>query len=112
MSTASAIIHAGICGFTTRVRAEADESYQVRLTVESDCEKVQAYGVELASKMPLTAFDELRLGSEGAIIGTAKRHLRGCCSACVTCDGVFKAMQVAAGLALPAQVEIELELLG
>ena len=82
------------------------------LSVESDCEKVQAYGAELASKMPLLAFDELRLGSEGAILGTAKGHLRGCCAACVTCDGVFKAMQVAAGLALPAQVEIELEILG
>lgn len=112
MSTATATIHAGICGFTTKVRADADESYQVSLTVESDCEKVQAYGVELASKMPLLAFDELRLGSEGAILGTARAHLRGCCAACVTCDGVFKAMQVAAGLALPALVQIELELLG
>jgi hypothetical protein len=112
MSTASATIHAGICGFTTRVRAEADEAYQVSLTVESDCEKVQAYGVELAPKMPLTAFDDLRLGSEGAILGTARQYLKGCCAACVTCDGVFKAMQVAAGLALPARVGIELELLG
>jgi hypothetical protein len=111
MSAATATIHAGICGFTTRVRAEADESYQVMISVESDCEKVQAYGVELASTMPLLAFDELRLGSEGAILGTAKEHLRGCCAACVTCDGVFKAMQVASGLALPARVEIELELL-
>ncbi len=112
MSIASATIHAGICGFTTRVRAEADESYQVTLSIASDCEKVQAYGVELASKMPLLAFDELRLGSEGAILGTAKGHLKGCCAACITCDGVFKAMQVAAGLALPAPATIELELQG
>jgi len=110
MSTASATIHAGVCGFTTRVRAEADESYQVSLTVESDCEKVQAYGTELAAKMPLSAFDELKLGSEGAILKTARGHLKGCCSACVTCDGVFKAMQVAAGLALPVSVSIELDL--
>ena len=112
MSTASATIHAGICGFTTRVRAEADEAYQVSLTVESDCEKVQAYGSDLATKMPLSAFDELRLGSDGAILATARKHLKGCCAACVTCDGVFKAMQVAAGLALPAPVRMELELQG
>ncbi len=110
MSVATATIHAGICGFTTRVRAEADETYQVSLTVESDCEKVQAYGVELSGKVPLSALDELRLGSEGTILSTARGHLKGCCSACVTCDGVFKAMQVAAGLALPAPVGIELEL--
>jgi len=112
MSTASATILAGVCGFTTRVRAEADEAYQVRLTVESDCEKVRAYGAELSEQMPLSAFDELRLGSEGTILGTARNHLKGCCAACVTCDGVFKAMQVAAGLALPAPVHIELELQG
>ncbi len=110
MSVAKATIRAGICGFTTRVRAEADETYQVRLRVESDCEKVRAYGAELSGKMPLSALDELRQGSEGAILSTARGHLKGCCSACVTCDGVFKAMQVAAGLALPAPVQIELEL--
>ena len=110
MSVAEATIHAGICGFTTRVRAEADEAYQVRLTVASDCEKVHAYGAELLEKMPLSAFDELRLGADGAILATARTHLKGCCSACVTCDGVFKAMQVAAGLALPAPVQIELRL--
>jgi hypothetical protein len=110
MSTASATVRAGICGFTTRVRAEADEEYQVKLTVESDCEKVRAYGLKLSEQMPLSALDELGLGSDGVILSTARRHLKGCCSACVTCDGVFKAMQVAAGLALPAPVQIELEL--
>ncbi len=112
MSIASATIHAGICGFTTRVRAESDESYQVSLAIESDCEKVQAYAAELTARLPILALDELRLGSEGAILGTPRRHLKGCCAACVTCDGVFKAMQVAAGLALPAPVRIELELDG
>ncbi len=111
MTVASATIHAGICGFTTHVRAETDESYQVSISIESDCEKVQAYAAELAKTAPILAFDELRLGSEGAILGTPRHHLKGCCAACVTCDGVFKAMQVASGLALPAPVSIELELL-
>jgi hypothetical protein len=110
MNTGSATIRAGICGFTTRVRAEADEEYQVMLSIESDCEKVRGYGAELSEQMPLSALEELRLGSEGVILSTARQQKRGCCSGCVTCDGVFKAMQVAAGLALSAPVVIELEL--
>ncbi len=75
MSVATAKIKAGICGFTTRVRADADDAYQVRIAVESDCEKVQSCGAELSKRMPVSALDELRLGSEGAILGAAKNHL-------------------------------------
>ncbi len=112
MSVATATIRAGICGFTTRARAEADDAYQVQIAIESDCEKVQACGAELSGRMPLSALDELRLGSEGAILGAARSHLKGCCAGCVTPVGIFKAMQVAAGLALPAPVQIDLDLAG
>ncbi len=110
MSVATATIRAGICGFTTRVRAEADDAYQVTLAIESDCEKVQACAAALSERMPLSALEELRLGSEGAILATARKHLKGCCAGCVTPAGLFKAMQVAAGLALPASAQIDLEL--
>lgn len=110
MSAALAKIQAGICGFLTEVRAEAGDDYAVRFQIESGCEKVRAFGAELAAGMPLSALAELRLGADGEILSAARRHLRGCCAACVTPDAVFKAMQVAAGLALPAPVRVELEL--
>ena len=112
MSRATATARAGICGLVTRARAEADDSYSVTFRIESDCEKVTAFAAELVGLGPISAFDELRDGSDGAILGTARRHLTGCCAACVSADGVFKAMQVAAGLALPAPVQIDLELEG
>jgi len=34
--------------------------------------------------------------------------LKGCCSGCAVPCGIFKAMQVAAGLALPAPASIEI----
>ncbi len=108
MSVATATIRAGVCGFTTRVRAEADDAYQVQIAIESDCEKVQACAAALSERVPLSALDELRLGSEGAILGSARSHLRGCCAGCITPAGIFKAMQVAAGLALPAPIWIDL----
>ncbi len=110
MKTATAEIRAGICGFFTHVRAEGDDDYQVQLAVESDCEKVQAFAVDLATLTPVNALDEIMQGAEGVVLGTSRNHLKGCCAACVSADGVFKAMQVAAGLALPADVHIGLEL--
>lgn len=107
MKVVMAEIRAGICGFRTQVRAEGDDKYGVSLEVTSDCEKVRGLGADLDK---VGVFDELRLGNEGAILGAAHRHLKGCCAACVVPVGVFKAMQVAGGVALPADVGISLHL--
>ncbi|MHB1415670.1 MAG: DUF6951 family protein [Chloroflexota bacterium] len=105
MKIANAEILAGICGFHTSVRAEGDDDFAVRLVVNSDCEKVCGLAAELGT---VSALDELGAGHEGAILSTGRRHLKGCCAACVVPAGIFKAMQVAAGVALPADVAIEL----
>jgi len=105
MKVANAEILAGICGFRTSVRAEGDDDFAVRLEVSSDCEKVRGLAAELRT---VSALDELGGGHEGVILGAGRRHLKGCCAACVVPAGIFKAMQVAAGVALPADVGIEL----
>lgn len=107
MKVARAEIRAGICGFRTQVRAEGDDNYHVNLEVTSDCEKVRGLGADLGQ---VSVFDELRFGQEGTILSTAHRHLKGCCSACVAPVGIFKAMQVAGGVALPADMGISLQL--
>lgn len=109
MKVATAVIHAGVCGFVTRVRAAGDDDFSVRLEIESDCQKVRGFAEELAEAGPLDALDEIARGHESIVLATAARHCRGCCAACVAADGTFKAMQVAAGLALPAPVQIELK---
>jgi len=109
MRIAKATVHAGICGFVTRVRAEGEDDYTVRLQVESDCAKVSAFAQDLLAAGDLSALDELSQGHEGSILSAARRHLKGCCSACVAPDGVFKAMQVATRLALPKDVQIQLK---
>ena len=109
MKVATATIHAGICGFVTRVRVVGDDSFVVRLAIERDCDRVRAFAAGLASAGPLNALDEITRGHEGVLLSTAAQHCRGCCAACVAPDGAFKALQVAAGLALPAAVQIELE---
>lgn len=109
---AAAVIQAGVCQMVTRVRAEAGDDYVVRLAIESDCEKVRAFAAALAAQPPINALDEITRGSEGVILSAAREHLRGCCAACVTGPGVFKAMQVAAGLALAADAQVRLQVEG
>lgn len=108
MKSASGTIRAGVCGFVTTVRADAQEDYSVRLVLESDCEKVAAFGDEVRALGAMDALQEIMRGHDGVLLSTAAKHCKGCCAACVAPDGVFKAMQVAAGLALPAESRIEL----
>lgn len=105
MKVASGEIFAGICGFHTSVRAEGNDDFTVQLAITSDCEKVRGLVAELGT---VSALDELGGGHEGVILSAGRRHLKGCCAACVVPAGIFKTMQVAAGVALPAGVGIAL----
>ena len=103
---AKATIKAGVCGFTTTVVAESDDMQNVAFVIESDCENIQ----RLAEGLPtVDGYSEIGAGFDGAIHQSVRETLRGCCSGCVVPCGIFKAMQVAAGLALPAPASIEIE---
>lgn len=108
MKTANVVVQAGVCGFVTQARAEADDDLTVRFSIESGCDKVRAFGADLVEAGPVDALEEISRGNEGTVLSTAARHCKGCCAACVAPDGIFKAMQVAAGLALPVDARIEL----
>lgn len=102
---AKATIKAGVCGFTTTVVAESDDMQNVTFVIESDCENIQ----RLADGFPaVDGYSEIGAGFDGAIHRSVRDTLEGCCSGCVVPCGVFKAMQVAAGLALPAPASIEI----
>ena len=55
------------------------------------------------------AFAEIGAGFEGEIHRAARAALKGCCSGCVVPNGIYKAIQIAAGLALPRPVAISLD---
>jgi hypothetical protein len=98
-------IQAGVCGFTTRIDADCADGQMVCITLASDCENVQ----KLAAALPpqIDAYGELRAGYDGVIHSTVRTAVRACCAGCVVPAGVFKAMQVAAGLNLPQTVSME-----
>ena len=101
-----ATINAGVCGFITEVTAESDDMQNVKFQIESDCENIR----KLAANLPVVdGYEEIGLGFDGAIYRVVHENLRGCCAGCVVPCGIFKSMQVAAGLALSAPVSIDIK---
>lgn len=43
------------------------------------------------------------------MLGTSRETLRGCCAGCAAPSAVFKAMQVAAGVALPKDITLKFD---
>ena len=103
--TAKASIHAGVCGFRTAITATSEDSQHVQFEIESTCAKI----TEMAKGLPaVDGYKEIADGFEGVVYGRVREVLRGCCSGCIVPPGLFKSMQVAAGLALPANATVEL----
>ena len=105
---ARADIDAGVCGFRTTCSASSDDDQHVRLRIKSGCEKIRAFAEALRGQGAVDAFEEISPAGKGIVLSTARAKLTGCCSGCVVPVGIFKAMQVAAGLALPKDISIGL----
>jgi hypothetical protein len=97
-------IEAGICGFVTSAAAECEDGQNVAFAVESSCEKIRALAEALAAREAIDAFAEISPAGESALLSAARVAPKGLCPGCAVPVGLFKAMQVAAGLALPADI--------
>jgi len=101
-----ASIRAGACGFGTDVHATCADGLRVALQLESDCPKVQA----MAAALPeLSAVDEVL---RKPLVGTTPAKMAGQYRLHASCPvpvGILKAVEAAAGLALPTRCEICLE---
>jgi hypothetical protein len=104
--TAKVGIDAGVCGFYTTARAASEDGTFVEFAIESDCEKIRGLGDALAVKGPVNAYEEISPAGENVIMATVHGCLKGCCAGCAVPVGIFKSMQVAAGLALPKDITI------
>jgi len=101
------MISAGICGSHTTITARSDDAQIVTLEIASDCQKIQ--GLAEALKSPIDAYQEIGDGFDGVVLKAAFVHLNGCCAGCVVPCGIFKTVQVAGGVALPATISVAIE---
>jgi hypothetical protein len=100
---ARAEIISGICGFTATVKTRLEGRTCV-VSVESDCDAIQRLGEELTEVDP---FHEITFRGEGP--RTLRLGAKHCYHpACPVPVGIIKAIEVEAGLALPADATITL----
>lgn len=105
---AIAEIDAGVCGFKTSAKVSSEDSQHTVFEVTSDCENIRRLAAALKDREPLDAYQEISPASESVLMQTVRSTLKGCCAGCAVPVGLFKAMQVAAGLALPRDISIRL----
>jgi hypothetical protein len=99
---AKAEIKSGVCGFTTIVEAQ-QQGRKVQLTITSDCEAIQHLAEELTEVEP---FQEISFRGQGP--RTLAAGVKHCYHpACPVPVGIIKAVEVAAGLALPVDATIK-----
>ena len=102
---ATITIDAGVCGFKTVIHAHSEDGQHVDLEFESACPHVMMAQEQLKR---VDAFDELaKKLHETTVHQVLSKHLPHL--ACPLSTGVFKAIEVAAGLALPKDVIIRVE---
>ncbi|HEY9077581.1 MAG TPA: hypothetical protein VIO61_13695 [Anaerolineaceae bacterium] len=101
---ARALIQAGICGFKTIVEAHL-EGEDCVVSIESECKSIQKLAGDVCRLDP---FREITFRGQGPQIlsQAAKRCPH---TACPVPSGIIKAVEVASGLALPADASIHLE---
>jgi hypothetical protein len=96
------VVHAGVCGHTAAIRATKTGGYNVRMSVESDCPHVQKIAPE-----PFEVDALRQVATRGGLPPLLEDAYRSCAhAACPVPCSLIKAAEVAAGLALPQDVEI------
>ena len=100
---AKAEIFSGICGFNTTVEAQSNGS-GCDIGIESECPSIQKLAAGLTHMDP---FQEISFRGEGPMVFRLATQL---CphTACPVPVGIIKAIEIASGLALPADVHIKL----
>ena len=93
----------GICGMITEIRATSeDQSGMVNLDINTRCEGIQKLAGELTVVNPE---QEISYKGDGPkTLRMATRHCKH--TACPVPSGIIKAIEVASGLALPADATI------
>ncbi len=99
-------ILAGTCGFRTHVRAECADGQKVTLDIESECANIARLARRLKERGPVDALTEIDRRRPGVIEEAAADCLAAVCVGCVIPAGLSKCLQMAAGLLLPADVNM------
>ncbi|MGB9498817.1 MAG: DUF6951 family protein [Dissulfuribacterales bacterium] len=95
------VVDAGICGFRTKIKVNSISKKKVSVTIVSDCEMVTMAG----NRLKEVDWREI-FRPEGclALLSSALMCIKH--PSCPVMTGVFKAIEVETGMALPKDVSI------
>ena len=97
-------VDAGICGHKMAITAEKTDGYKARIAIESDCPHVQKIAPE-----PLEVDALRQIGLRGGLPPLLAAAYASCAhAACPVPSALIKAVEVAAGLALPGDVTMKI----
>jgi hypothetical protein len=102
-------VDAGVCGFKAAAVVRSEDRQHVTFEIECDCAKVRAMAAALKRKGEIDAYQEISPKAESVVLAAGAAAMKGACAACAVPVGLFKAMQVAAGLALAQDNAIRME---
>ncbi|WP_319478327.1 DUF6951 family protein [Marispirochaeta aestuarii] len=95
----------GICGLKTRIEASSEDGRLVRLGIESQCPSIQALEESLEEVDAYqVCFADFR---DSPVYKAAGEHFKH--AACPVPSAIIKAVEAAAGLALPKDVRFTFE---
>ena len=100
-------IDAGTCGFHTTVVADSPDKRHVTFAIKTECDVVARLVAALEQTQPIDVYGEVDKRKESIILATVVETMAECRKSCAVPLGIFKAMQVVTGLALPKDVHIE-----
>lgn len=104
-------INPGICGLPTKVTANSEDGQTVSLSIQSSCPNIQLFADKLtevdAFEVCFARFSESPVYQAMEKSQAGDKNFRH--AACPVPSGIIKAVECAAGLALPAKVEFEIE---
>ena len=99
-------INGGVCGFVTFVQADAVGNGKIALRITTDCPNIQKIAEELVQIDSYDAVFGKELSSN-KVYQLMSKHCPH--PSCIVGAGILKAIEVAAGLALPQEASIKVE---
>lgn len=97
-------VHAGVCGFTTIIKADSEDQQMANIEITTNCPSLKPMEKE---QMEVDGFAECfgKVG-QGEIFTWCQKYCKH--PACPVPTGIVKAVEVACELALPKDVSFEI----
>jgi hypothetical protein len=99
-------VDAGICGYSLHIEAEADDAFDIcGVTVWTECPNIR----EVGDAFKIDILDTMKHGYRSKFFSMIQQQTPPLHCGCALFTGIYQAMMVAGGIALPKDITIRLK---